>query len=572
MLFTRKAAAVWLSLAFERVLTAQTPLSSHAPSSFYPVVENDLGQWNLDEGPAVNTTGHLVFETANSLLQHWANTRHRIGHTIIPGTIPVGTHLYHGALTGPHLPTALDWVAVEPDHSKLFCKGSIETGCWHLTLAVTRPMKVLYFDGNSAAKLSGGTMDTQDLVAWSEMKPEWLWNEEQRIKDLCKWGEKYGVNGFVRMEMNFEIMICNFTSHMEIVSFLNLESIRIGTSTDPPPVGPHTGERLCSVFDVGLIYYRTSVYHVFELLHSASWRENYPGETRIMLDFSGLVSFYDTALVPSLVPRRVGLDRWDHRVAAISSEDIERVQDRLAQALALPPATTSGIDWKTVLRVVVDRYASRLEFIQHLLNLTLDDGSIFDHAQQIQRQLRAVLLPYTVFAALPPNTSVTANATNSWAAPVFRECAASHAASIAYRGTALTPSEHLLLQAVRETTHEICRVVTKMWASGMNFGVDAFYPPEQRPEVHHIHTLMGEWKEDVTQLISWLDWSVCAKCRPACGLEEMCYLPTWPFGFPTAGAPLQAQWDSASLWPDPNKGEWKRPQPKCIRRREPYGL
>ncbi|KAG1865218.1 hypothetical protein C8R48DRAFT_601582 [Suillus tomentosus] len=563
MLFTRKAAAVWLSLAFERVLTAQIPLSSHTPSSFYLGIESDLGQWNLDEGPGVNATGHLVFETANSLLQHWANTRHRIGHTIVPGTIPVGTLLYHGAITGPHLPTALDWVSVEPDHSMLFCQGPIETGCWHLTLAVTRPMRVLYFDGNSAAKILEGTLDTQDLLAWSEMKPEWVRNEERRIKDLCKWGQKHGVNGFVRMEMNFEIMICNFSSHMEVISFLNLESIRTGIERGYLPEDP----------DTSLIYSRISVCHIFELMHSASWRENYPGETRIVLDFSELVSFYDTALVPSLVPRRVGLDRWDHRVAGISPEDIERVQDRLAQALARPPATTSGIDWKTVLRVVVDRYASRLEFIQHLLNLSLDDQSLFDHAQQIQRQLRTVLLPYTVFAALPPITSVTANATNSWAAPVFRECATSQAASIAYRGTTLTPSERLLLQAVRETTHEICRVVTKMWASGMNLGVDAFYPPEQRPEVDHIDTLMGEWKEDVTQLISWLDWSVWVKCRPACDFEEMCYLPTWPFGFfPTLGAPLQAQWDSGSLWPDPNKGEWKRPQTKCIRRREPYSF
>ncbi|KAG1865227.1 hypothetical protein C8R48DRAFT_188660 [Suillus tomentosus] len=555
MLFTRKAAAVWLSLAFERVLTAQTPLSSYTPSFFHPEVESDFGQWNLDEGPAVNATGHLVFETANSLLQNWANTRHRIGHTIVPGTIPVGTVLYHGALTSPHLPTALDWVAVEPEHSTFFCRGTIGTGCWLLTLTVTRPMKVLYFDGNSAAKLPEGTIDTQDLVAWSEMKPERVWNEEQRIKDLCKWGEKYGVNGFVRMEMNFEIMICNFTSHMEVVSLLKLESTRISAHPLDPPEDPDTTR------------------HVLELMHSASWRENYPGETRIMLDYSGLVSFYDTALVPSLVPRRVGLDRWDHRVAGISSEDIERVQDRLAQALTRPLSTTSGIDWKTVLRVVVDRYASRLEFIQHLLNLTLDDGSIFDHARQIQRQLRNVLLPYTVLTALPPSTSVTANATNSWATPVFRECAVSHTASIASRGTTLTPSERLLLQAVRETTHEICRVVTKMWASGMNLGVDAFYPPERRPEVDHIDTLMGEWKEDVTQLISWLDWSVWVKCRPACGFEEMCYLPTWPFGFVrTPGAPLQGQWDSGSLWPDPNKGEWKRPQPKCIRRREPYGF
>ncbi|KAG2116597.1 uncharacterized protein F5147DRAFT_815244 [Suillus discolor] len=510
MLSTRKA--VWLFLAFERVLTAQIPLPSHPPLSFCPGLETDLGQWDLDEGPAVNVTGHLVFETVNSLLQLWPNTRHRVGHTIVPEIIPVGTLLYHGAA------------------------GSIEKGCWHLVLTVTRPMKVLYFAGSSGAKLLEGTMDTQDLVAWSGMKPEWVKNEEQRIKDLCKWGQKYGVNGFVS-----EIMVCNFTSHMEVASFLNLESTRLSGGTNPElPEDTNTS-----------------------ITHSSSWHDHYPGETRIMLDFSGLVSFYDTALVPSLVPCRVGLKWWDHQIGGISSEDIERVQDRLSQALARPPVTTSGIDWKTVLRVV-DRYASRLEFMHHLLNLTLDDGSIFNHAQQIQRQLRTVLLPYIVFAALPPDNSVTANATNSWAVPVFREL--SH-------GMTLMPSERLLLQAVQETTHEIYRVATKMWASGMILGVDPLYPPELRPEADHIRTLMGQWKEDVTQLLSWLDWSVWVKCRPACGFEEMCYLPTWLIGFfPTPGAPPQAQWDNTSLWPDPNNGEWRRPQPKCIRRLEPYGF
>jgi hypothetical protein len=120
------------------------------------------------------------------------------GHTIIPGTIPVGTLLYHGAITGPHIPTALDWVATEPDYSMIYCRGTNKSGCWHVTFAVTRPMKVLYFDGSSAAKLPEGTLDAQDLVAWSEMKPDWVFNERQRIKDLCKWGQKNGVNGFVR--------------------------------------------------------------------------------------------------------------------------------------------------------------------------------------------------------------------------------------------------------------------------------------------------------------------------------------------------------------------------------------
>ncbi|KAG2048202.1 hypothetical protein BDR06DRAFT_1072996, partial [Suillus hirtellus] len=100
--------------------------------------------------------------------------------------------------------------------------------------------------------------------------------------------------------------------------------------------------------------------------------------------------------------------------------------------------------------------------MQHLLNMTLDDKSIFDHAQQFQRQLHNVLLPYTVFSALPPNTSVTANMTNLWAMPVFRECATSHMASIVAWGTTLMPSERLLMQVVQETMHEICCVAMKI--------------------------------------------------------------------------------------------------------------
>jgi hypothetical protein len=155
---------------------------------------------NLGKVPVVNATGHLVFDMANSLIQHWANTHYRIGmsentghrcrdlyispagHTIVLGTVPIGTLLYHGAFTGPHLPTALDWVAIEPDHSIIFCHGSVETGCWHLTLTVTRPMKVLYFDGSGATKLFEGTMDTQDLVAWLEMKPNWVHNEGSTLR------------------------------------------------------------------------------------------------------------------------------------------------------------------------------------------------------------------------------------------------------------------------------------------------------------------------------------------------------------------------------------------------------
>lgn len=122
---------------------------------------------------------------------------HITGHTLVPGTVPSGTLLYHGARRKeiPHRP---GWVATDPEHASLFCLSMEGQGCWQLTLMTTRPLNILYFDGSSAAKMPGGTMDSQDVVAWGRVRLECLPHEVQRIHDLCKWGKKYHLDGFVR--------------------------------------------------------------------------------------------------------------------------------------------------------------------------------------------------------------------------------------------------------------------------------------------------------------------------------------------------------------------------------------
>ena len=40
---------------------------------------SDLESWDLTEGIHTNSTSNFVFETVNSLLQHWSNTRYRNG-------------------------------------------------------------------------------------------------------------------------------------------------------------------------------------------------------------------------------------------------------------------------------------------------------------------------------------------------------------------------------------------------------------------------------------------------------------------------------------------------------------
>ena len=59
-------------------LDMQEPLDTLAASA-PPAVE-----WDLEVLPNENATGHLVFETVGSLLQHWPNTRMRNGASNLP--------------------------------------------------------------------------------------------------------------------------------------------------------------------------------------------------------------------------------------------------------------------------------------------------------------------------------------------------------------------------------------------------------------------------------------------------------------------------------------------------------
>lgn len=537
-------------------------------------------KWDFNVKPSVNSTSHLIFDTVSAFLQHWPNTRYRNGHNLIPAIVPVGTLLYHGR-SDSNLPTVPQWTATDPEHAHPFCRGSLETGCWQLTLISTRPLNVLYFDGSSAAKMQGGPMDTQDIVAWRKLVPEWMFNEVRRLSDLCAWGQKFGLDGFVRMEMDFEIMLCDFTAGVDVVSFLNLESNGRGPGGGgprgpggPPPGGPPSKDPRDDLPPPPPSTDPSASTDAFsEVIHSGSWHNRYPGETRIQLDLARMVSFYDTSLVPSLVPYRFNQERWFHHLEGISDDDISAVMVRLEQAVQTEHGRGSGVDWTTLVHVIVDRFADRLEMVQYLLNSTgSPDSDDLRAAKRVQTQLKVMVQPYQLHSVIPP---LVPSDEYSWASPIFKLCATTHTSYIGKNK--LTRSEHLILESIDETNREICRVVTRMWAQGVLAGLDDAASPMKLGDSPP-PDLLPQWKIQISDLMAWLDWSVWVKCRPDCGFEEYCYLPTWPFfrrpggNFPgrgpnPPGGPTHPPTHSLE-----DTNEWEKPQPRCIRKIEPFDM
>ncbi|KAF9526538.1 hypothetical protein CPB83DRAFT_794652 [Crepidotus variabilis] len=508
--------------------------------------------WDFSREPLVNSTGRWIFDNVNSFLKLRPNARFRNGHSIVPGVIPTGTVLYHGRGT-PRLPTEPDWVSVDPEHSRLFFSvshGEPETNgtkeCWHLTLAVTNPLKVIYFDGSGAAKMLGGSMDTQDILAWGNIHPDRTYDDWARIAGLCDWAKDFGVQGFVRMEMDFEVMLCDFKTNLEVVSMLRVQ---------PPE----------SVWSPN-----STVSDTTRVLEAGTWHDQYPSERRIKLDYSRFISFYDTSLFPSLNLHRQGQGRWAHRLGDITAEELSTLRETLNESLQGEEwgVSRSGVDWPTLLMTVEQRYSERLSVLRYILfNLaTKSDRTLEDVLKQAQRHIRDMINPYllesmhSTRSSTPYVDSATTTPDLQWASPAFAECATNHIRYLEKPSTflGLSHSEKLLLGAIRETLTEICRVLIGMWAEGAERGLaknSVVLSDEDELIGAGLLTLADSWRSRTQGLMNWLDWSSWAACQPACSIEEMCYMSTWPWFMGLSGVISPEEY---------------RPFPKCIRRVEPF--
>ena len=86
-------------------------------------------------------------------------------------------------------------MATDPEHAFVFCREK----CYLYTYVATRPLRLAYFDGSSGAKIvPSGVLDAQDIMIWGKVRPDMGWGELLRIRELCKWGEQFKLDGFVR--------------------------------------------------------------------------------------------------------------------------------------------------------------------------------------------------------------------------------------------------------------------------------------------------------------------------------------------------------------------------------------
>jgi hypothetical protein len=377
------------------------------------------------------------------------------GMSFFPARIPNNTHLYHGTHT-PDAVRGMEWLAFEIEHAEMFSHSRrdrppgyrpgepgrpgrpgepgggrppppmeldwVETldemysmgdddldimeGYLHI-YRTTRPLtNLLYIDGMSAGKTSMGTLDTQDLVLRNSSDGNPTGGDYVRGQELCTLGAEWGIEGFVRMEMGFEIIFCNFSDGLE------LESAR-----QRPSGGRQDYEVLSQ----------------FEVLRGASLR--YPGITaqRLRLDYSSMVSafWYDLNLT-NLESEKNDLPR----LPASDTKGLARMKRDVKMAFEESRARGGGgNDWQGVVDMIVTRYSDRLQFMAG------NDSS----REAILAEIGVLLNLFVDYEHLDVPTAI-------------EKC------SMHYLGAAVpqTASDHLIHEAILSVTNKICSTLFRV--------------------------------------------------------------------------------------------------------------
>ncbi|KAG8628037.1 hypothetical protein KVT40_003910 [Elsinoe batatas] len=358
-------------------------------------------------------------------------------------------------------------LAPPPSHPDRPDRAGPGPGYLH-TYHTLHALHLLYLDGQSAAKSTLGTLDTQDLIlrpllpspsaSPSPSPSSGPMDEAHRAADLCAlastiWQGK--IDGFLRMEGGFEVILCDFEKHLRVEKIS-----KVLTRT--------WGEQ-------GIGYYR-----------AVARRYDGIGGGRVRVDYEGMVSAFG-------VEGAVG---WDGkgRVRVGGDEGVRGEVGRRVGEMVMQRAQGKGegegagegmgkgVDWQAVVDMVVGRYGGRIE------SWTSGKARTFEG---LKGEIMGMLRPFVDADHRDGGKEVKRCARQFWPATVEREAKD--------LGTAA--------KAVKEVSHVVCQEL-------YNAGTAKTY--RQAIEI-------------LQALRQWLSWTTWKRCR-GCSVDEICFLPIWPVG------------------------------------------
>ncbi|KAA1132733.1 hypothetical protein PGTUg99_019837 [Puccinia graminis f. sp. tritici] len=476
---------------------------------------------------------NLIFASFAGLLEQWSDAFAFSGHSIIPGLIPRSTLLYHSSqdLSGPPR-EGLEWLAFDPEMS--FSVGSHRPGQMDLyTFVADRALRVIYLDGQSASLFTPGFLDSQYALINASVPEHFIDNghsleaEYARATELCKIGDKYGLEGIVRMNTGFELIWCDFRKGIHLLDGINATdpySAKAAASEVTNQEAMHSHLTRKQPVARPPFYSRST----WSFSRTAARFFFAPGEVRVILDPSGFISFYDGLESLDLKRQVDGTSsgpRSRHRLYGISREDAETIQRRLVEVLRKKNSEDWRVDpgqpdWRTTVLTIVQRYSLPLRELHYVLHRA--DLNATEQAIETRGLTYEMIMPSLDFSDWDSDEM-------HWVSPGIRRC------TTAYTSDTRPPSElshsiQLIIRAIEGTLERVCKTIYSLFVQTIQLSLPLEPSCPFNSTIESIaRSKIPEWREQVEGLQKWLGWSTWPNCEPRCEINEICMPPMWPY-------------------------------------------
>ena len=426
------------------------------------------------------------------------------------------------------------------------------------TYATKMPLHLLYVDGQSAAKTTKGTLDAEDyILRYNESKrtppsQEYAFDDYQRALDLCQLAKNdYGgkIDGVLRMEHGFEIILCDFLL-LDVISILNAQNENLQNKFDPDD--PMIGEFMFTFLSAVAARYdgigQERVYLNYEdfvtsfayadmdlwidgdelpRLNSTSEevRRKVKEDVRRMVVESIFPGFRHPKSSP--IPNQYPLERCSRGdLKGISRDSGNNVEDHETTS-DIGESATEGRhkrkkpSWKQKIerdfakhrhphhrsrdvvnwQAVTDLYITR--YVKHLPYLT---SGKFNTSEVLSDEINRIYKPYMNRTHHIRENEIERCTTAHIPRHVFGEC---------------EEKQGIAQRVITYVAKDIC---TTLW-DAMQPVRDVDFGTSFKGNMSYHEKIAAI--EDLMKRLAWTEWK---KCSPGCGLDEVCYTAIWPFG------------------------------------------
>ncbi|KAI0010192.1 hypothetical protein F4779DRAFT_578478 [Xylariaceae sp. FL0662B] len=472
------------------IIASVTAGSAEHPNAFGPSLDS------------ARNNGPQIFNAIHNAMRQFGSSFHHNGMSLFPAVVPEGVLLYHGTYTR-EVPAAYEWLAFELEHAEAFAyvlgparkspkpqssgrddgngqsrlgrqreeedplsiafvadghprppvgsPGEPPTGYLHIYQA-TRPLNVLYVDGMAAAKTDMGTLDTQDFLL-AGLRDRSPWDEFRRAESLCDLAKEWGIDGILRMEAGFEIIYCDFTDGLRLVS----------------------AHQQPGADDAGLI--QDQMLMIGEWVRAAAQQYKDIGSSRVLLDYSSIVSaFFYPINFTNPDPDRPVLPRLSQ--ASDEELDVLRLDAADTVRRSTSRSQAAAADWQGVTDMVISRYVGHLPLMAGARSLDI-----------LKREVNCLVNVYIDYAVADAGFLAARS-----------RCSGFFLRSVTVR----TPKDRLVRAALESTTAMICEAL---------FRVRQLVVEDPDADERAV-IAANEVVRDLMDALAWSEWRECGRCEP----------------------------------------------------------